>query len=125
MFPPESLRRCRDVLEPGVSVVIKVRAKSQGGEMRLFGDEADPIAKVAEAGGAGLRVHVSPGSADVEALKARLRPAASERGGELCLVAALEGGREVELKLPGRFRFDAALRGSLKTAPGVMHLEDA
>ncbi len=125
MFPPESLRRCREVLEPGASVVIKVRAKSQGGEMRLFGDEADPIAKVTEAEGAGLRVHVSPGSADVEALKARLRPAVSERGGELCLVAALDGGREVEVKLPGRFRFDAALRGALKNAPGVMHLEDA
>ena len=31
---------------------------------------------------------------------------------------------EVELRLPGRFNLDAALRGALKTAPGVMYLED-
>jgi DNA polymerase-3 subunit alpha len=40
------------------------------------------------------------------------------------LVAALGGGREVELKLPGVYRLDAALRGALKTAPGVETVED-
>ena len=30
LFPPESLRRCRDLLEPGRPVLIKVRAKAQG-----------------------------------------------------------------------------------------------
>ena len=125
MFPPESLRRCREVLEPGASVVIKVRAKGQGGEVRLFGDEAEPIDRVIEAASAALRVHLAPASADIAALKARLAPAASDRGGELSLVALLAGGREVEVKLPGRFRFDSALRGALKAAPGVMHLEEA
>ena len=127
LFPPESLRRCREALEPGAAVLLKVRAKSQGGEVRLFGDEAEPIgATVEEKGSAGsLRVHVSPGAADVEALKARLKPASAERGAELSLVALLEGGREIEVRLPGRFRFDAALRGALKSAPGVVHLEEA
>ncbi|MBE7217189.1 MAG: hypothetical protein INR64_01815, partial [Caulobacteraceae bacterium] len=62
---------------------------------------------------------------DMASLKARLKPALSERGGELSLVALLEGGREVEMRIPGRFRFDAALRGALKAAPGVLHLEEA
>jgi len=31
----------------------------------------------------------------------------------------------VEIKLPGRYRLDAALRGALKSAPGVVMLEDA
>jgi DNA polymerase-3 subunit alpha len=44
-----------------------------------------------------------------------------ERG----LVASLDGRREVELKLPGRYRLDGALRGALKSAPGVVLLEDA
>ena len=35
------------------------------------------------------------------------------------------GRREVELKLPGRYRLDGALRGALKSAPGVVLLEDA
>ncbi len=125
MFPPESLRSCREMLEPGQSVVIKVRAKSQGGEMRLFGDDAEPIAAVVEAAAGALRVHVQPEAADMSAIKARLRPALSERGGELSLVALLDGGREVEMRIPGRFRFDPALRGALKAAPGVLLLEDA
>jgi len=62
--------------------------------------------------------------AEIEALKKRLEPAASPRGGEVSLIAALGGGREIEMKLPGRYTLDAALRGALKTAPGVALLED-
>jgi DNA polymerase III subunit alpha len=40
-------------------------------------------------------------------------------------VAGFPGGREIELKLPGRYVLDAAARGALKTAPGVTFLEDA
>ena len=31
----------------------------------------------------------------------------------------------MEIRLPGRYRLDAALRGALKSAPGVLMLEDA
>ena len=48
----------------------------------------------------------------------------SPRGGEVSLIAALGGGREIELKLPGRYTLDASLRGALKTAPGVVFVED-
>ncbi len=47
------------------------------------------------------------------------------KGGEVSLVAALDGRREVEIRLPGRYRLDAAVRGALKSAPGVVLLEDA
>jgi len=126
LFPPESLRKCREVLEVGAAVVLKVRAKANDGEVRFFGDEAEPIAATVEQSAAGLRVHLSPRSAEVEALKARLAPAASAKGGgEVVLVAAVDGAREIELRLPGRYRLDASLRGALKTAPGVLMLEDA
>jgi DNA polymerase-3 subunit alpha len=125
LFPPEQLRRCREALEPGAAVVVKVRAKAKDGEVRFFGDEAEPISAVIEQAAVGLRVHLSSRTAEVEALKARLQAAASPRGGEVVLVAAMEGAREIELKLPGRYRLDAALRGALKTAPGVLMLEDA
>jgi DNA polymerase-3 subunit alpha len=125
MFPPEQLRRCREYLEAGRSVVLRVRAKAGDGEVRFFGDDAEPIDKVLEGAAAGLRVHLSPRSAEIEALKRRLEGAGARGGGgEITLVAGLEGGREVELKLPGRFTLDAALRGALKTAPGVAFLED-
>ena len=63
----------------------------------------------------------------METLKRRLQVAASgaQRGGEVSIVAMMAGGCEVEMKLPGRFSLDATLRGALKTAPGVLYLEDA
>jgi DNA polymerase-3 subunit alpha len=124
LFPPESLRKCREVLEPGKAVVIRVRCKSRDGEVRFFGDDAEPVDSAIEAVAAGLRVHISPGSAEIEALQKRLTGAASQRGGEVILVAGIGGGREVELKLPGFYALDASLRGALKTAPGVSYLED-
>jgi DNA polymerase-3 subunit alpha len=125
MFPPESLRRCRDALEPGRSVMIKVRAKASEGEVRFFGDDAEALDAAIATTAASLRVHLSSAGADMDGLKARLKPASTERGGEVVLIAGLTGGREVELKLPGKFNLDAALRGALKTAPGVAYLEEA
>jgi DNA polymerase-3 subunit alpha len=124
LFPPESLRRCREALEPGARVLIKVRAKTTEGDVRFFGDEAEPLDKAIESITASLRVHLTPAAADASALRQRLKPA-STGGGDVVLVAGFNGGREVELKLPGRYVLDAAARGALKTAPGVTFLEDA
>jgi len=124
LFPPESLRKCRDLLEPGKSVALKIRAKARDGEVRFFGDDAEPVERAIENAVAGLRVHVAPRSAEIEALKRRLEGVGNPRGGEIILVAGLEGGREVEMRLPGRFSLDAAVRGALKTAPGVVFVED-
>jgi DNA polymerase-3 subunit alpha len=124
LFPPESLRRCRDVLEPGARILIKVRAKSSDGDVRFFGDEAEPLDRAIESAMASLRVHLSSAAADAAALRQRLKPAANG-GGEVVLVAGFSGGREAELRLPGRYVLDAAARGALKTAPGVAFLEDA
>ncbi len=125
LFPPEQLRQYRDVLEPGAAISLRVRAKAADGEVRFFGDEAQPIAEAVEKAAAALRVHVSPRSTEIDALKSRLAPAAGDRGGEVVFVAAMEGGREIELRLPGKYRLDASLRGALKSAPGVLMLEDA
>ncbi len=124
LFPPESLRRCRELLEPGKAVAITVRASAKDGEVRFFGDSAEPVEKAVENVVAGLRVHVAPRSAEIEALKRRLESVSSRRGGEIVLVAGIGGGREVEVKLPGRFSLDPAVRGALKTAPGVVFVED-
>ena len=126
LFPPEQLRKCREVLEVGASVMVRVRAKSADGEVRFFGDDASRLDTLIDDGALGLRIHVSARGADPAALRSRLDRARSEgKGGEVSLVASLDGRREVELKLPGRYRLDGALRGALKSAPGVVLLEDA
>jgi DNA polymerase-3 subunit alpha len=126
LFPPEQLRKCREVLEVGASIMVRVRAKSADGEVRFFGDDASRLDTLIDDGALGLRIHVSARGADPAALRSRLDRAKSEgKGGEVSLVASLDGRREVELKLPGRYRLDGALRGALKSAPGVVLLEDA
>ncbi|OYW89734.1 MAG: DNA polymerase III subunit alpha, partial [Caulobacterales bacterium 32-67-6] len=128
LFPPEQLRKCREVLEPGASVMVRVRAKASEGEVRFFGDDASRMDNLLDDAHIGLRIHVSARTADAEALKARLeraRSGAIGKGGEISLVASLEGRQEVEVKLPGRYRLDGALRGALKSAPGVLMLEEA
>jgi len=101
-----------------------VRAKARDGEVRFFGDDAEPVEKAIENAVAGLRVHVTPRSAEIDALKARLEGVSNARGGEIILVAAIDGGREVEVKLPGRFTLDGAVRRALKTSPGVVFVEE-
>jgi DNA polymerase-3 subunit alpha len=123
LFPPETLRRCRDHLEPGRAVVIKVRAKANDGEVRFFGDDAQPLDQAIAAVDAGLRIHISPAVAELDVLRRRLTPASSG-GGQVIFVAAFSGGREVEMKLPGRYALDATVRGAIKVAPGVALLED-
>ena len=124
LFPPEALRKHRDLLEPGRAISIKVRAKASDGEVRFFGDDVEPVEKAVENMVAGLRVHLVPRSAEIEALKRRLESVSNMRGGEVVLIAGLGGGREVEMKLPGRFTLDGAVRGALKTLPGVVFVED-
>ncbi|MDB5482190.1 MAG: polymerase subunit alpha, partial [Caulobacteraceae bacterium] len=123
LFQAEVLRRCRDLLEPGRSIVLTVRAKAADGEVRFFGDDAEPLDRAIEKVASGLRIHLSPAIAEIEALKARLKPVPSG-GGPVVFVAAFSGGREVEMRLPGRFQLDAAVRGALKVAPGVAFVED-
>ena len=129
LFPPEQLRRCREILEPGASIMVRVRAKASDGEVRFFGDDASRMDNLLDDANMALRVHVSAKTADAEALKARLeraRSGAIGKGGEISLmIAGLENGREAEIRLPGRYRLDGALRGALKSAPGVVMLEDA
>lgn len=91
--------------------------------MRFFGESVEPVEKTVENVTAGLRVHIAPQSAEIEAIKKRLG-VSNGRGGEIVLTAQLGGGREVELKLPGRFTLDGAVRGAIKTAPGVVFVED-
>jgi DNA polymerase-3 subunit alpha len=124
LFPPEALRRCRDILEPGQAVMLKVRAKGKDGEVRFFGDDAELVGKAVESDVGGLRIHLTGPTVDFSALRRRLDAGAAQRGGEVAVVAALDGVGEVEMRLPGRFMLDAALRGALKTAPGVRWLED-
>ncbi|MBP2158351.1 MULTISPECIES: DNA polymerase III subunit alpha [Asticcacaulis] len=124
LFPPESLRKNRDNLEPGTSIVLKVRSKGRDGEVRFFGDEATPLAATLSTNDMGLRVHVSAQVIDLTLLRTYLEEAKAKTGGEITLLSDLSGEGEVEVKMPQRYSLDATLRGRLKAMPGVTYFED-
>ena len=124
LFPPESLRKNRDHLEPGQSIVLKVRCKGRDGEVRFFGDEASLLSATINNGDTGLKVHISAQVIDLVQLRAQLEGAKAAGGGEISLMSDLSGEGEVEVKLPQRYNLDAHLRGRLKAVPGVLYCED-
>lgn len=124
LFPPESLRKNRDHLEPGASLLLKVRCKGREGEVRFFGDEAGPMATSLKTDDLGLKVHVSAQVIDLGQLRTYLEQAKSPNGGEVSLLSDLAGQGEIEIKLPQRYNLDAQLRGTLRTMPGVLYFED-
>ena len=119
----------REHLEPGRSVVLTVEATLEGDEMKLLARGVQPIdIAVAGAANAGLRIYVNDAAAG-PSLATRLADIA--RGGgklrrgpvELVLVAPdLDG--EVEIELAERYPLTPQVIGALKTAPGVVHLEE-
>ena len=128
MVPPAELGKMRELLEPGAQLLFRMRARVDGGQFRLVAEHAEPLRAMAagtEAALASLRIHLSPASADMGALHARLDGVRGDRGAEVICIAGLPGGREVEVRLPGRYRLDAPARAALKTAPGVVMLEEA
>ena len=124
LFPPESLRKNRDHLEPGQSIVLKVRCKGRDGEVRFFGDEAGPMAATLNTGSMSLKVHVSS-AVDLPQLKTHLEAAKVANGGGVTLMGSLSGQGEIEVRLPHRYNLDEHLRGRLKATAGVLELEDA
>ena len=124
MFQPEALRKYREYLEPGNSIVLKVRSKGRDGEVRLFGDEAALMAATLNTADMGLRLHVSAQILDLAQLRDYLDEAKAERGGEISVMSDLAGEGEIEIKLPQRYNLDASLRGRLKATPGVLYFED-
>lgn len=123
LFQPEALRKCRENLEPGKSILVRVRCKGSDGEVRFFGESADPMADNLSTDDMGIRVHVTQQGFDLAAFRHHLENAKAQKGGEVLLLSDL-GEREVELKLPHRYRLDAALRGALKSTSGVLYCED-
>ncbi|HEV2365039.1 MAG TPA: DNA polymerase III subunit alpha [Caulobacteraceae bacterium] len=122
-FQGDVLRRCREILEPGAAVIVKVRAKAADGDVRFFGDDAEPLQKTLEKHAGAVRLRLSPASVRLENLVSHLA-GVEAGGGAVSVVAPLAGGREIEIRLPGRYNLDPAHRGALRAAPGVALLED-
>ncbi|MEX2520642.1 MAG: DNA polymerase III subunit alpha [Paracoccaceae bacterium] len=121
----EVLMAHRDDLEPGRNLVLTVTPEIDGDQVKFLVSACQPIdGAVADAAPAGLKIHVSEPRA-FESIRARLADARKGRGGPVNIVLTLpETGREVEIQLPGEFPVTPAIRGAIKAAAGVVHVEE-
>lgn len=108
----------------GASLVINIRAKGRDGEVRLFGELAQPLDEFLQSQRMGIRMHLAANGFDVASLKSILDKSANPEGGDIHLSADLAGLGAMDARIPGRFGLDANLRGRLKALSGVHFIED-
>ncbi|MEZ5912564.1 MAG: DNA polymerase III subunit alpha [Paracoccaceae bacterium] len=126
----DTLEAARDWLEPGQNVVLTVEAVLEGESLKLLARGAQPIDSVAaDAGGAGLKVHV----ADAEAVQSVARllervmaeaKGARGRGPIQFCVAERDTGREIDVVLGKDYPVTPQIKGAIKAIGGVVMVED-
>jgi DNA polymerase III subunit alpha len=117
----EGLQQYRDLLEPGSAVLLFLTAEMQGDEVRARVQSVEPLDAAAEKLTQGLRVFMRS-QAPLDSLARRLE---AKGDAEVSVVALLEGGTEVEVRLPGRFKVSPQIAGAIKAVPGVVAVEAA
>jgi DNA polymerase-3 subunit alpha len=124
----EGLLQYRDMLEPGAAVLLMLTAEAQGEDVRARIQSVEPLDRAAEKTQKGLRVFLRSGE-PIEGVARRLEAAAparvaQERGdAEISMILMLDGGTEVEVKLPGRYKVSPQIAGAIKAVPGVVQVE--
>ncbi|MEM9031074.1 MAG: DNA polymerase III subunit alpha, partial [Pseudomonadota bacterium] len=126
----DTLEAARDSLEPGAKVVMNVEATMEAEQVKLLARSVMPIDEVAAEGEpAGLRIFIDADSAaaSVASVLERTKNESARRGRgpiSFCLLSAELPG-EVEIALPGKYPITPAIKGALKSLPGVVTVEDA
>jgi DNA polymerase-3 subunit alpha len=125
----ETLEASRAFLEAGSNVVMQVEASLEGDTLKLLARQIEPIDT--DAAGAppptGLRLHIVAESAlaSVADLLARAaREATGPRSPVLLTLPDEISGREIDLRLAGAFPVTPAVRGALRSVPGVRMVEE-
>ena len=110
------------ILEPGKAVIVHVEANRQGDEIKLKAQYIQSLDKAAGANQRGLRIVLEPHvlSRDPSALgvlKDLLHPGG--RGEVRLVVPIMARGREVELRLKGRFQLSPEMAARIEALPCV------
>jgi DNA polymerase-3 subunit alpha len=116
----ELLATHSDVLTPGSAVMVDIEAEAGAESLRARITAVQPLDVVAGRSQSGLRVIID-NPASLKELHARM---SSEGEGEVRLVLRLADlGREVEVKMPGKYDVSAHRRGALSVIEGVSSIE--
>jgi DNA polymerase-3 subunit alpha len=116
----EGLQQYRDLLEPGRALVLVLQAGLEGDEVRARIQSVEPLDEAAARYQKGMRIFLRD-ERPILSVAERLK----ERGeGEISLVLILDSGdREVEVRLPGRYRASPQIAGAIRAVPGVVDVQ--
>jgi len=117
----DTLAECRDRLEPGRSVALRVEADLAEDDFKLRIQGVRALDEIMQAQASGWRIVMDDTAAAAE-MKSRLETAAVNggRGDEVMLRLSLPGQAcEVELKLPGRYAVTPDTAGAIRELPGI------
>ena len=120
----DTLEAARDMLEPGMNVVLTVEANLEGETLKLLARAAQPIDQVAaEAGAQALRIHLNRAEA-VPSIATLLTKVEGRNRAQITLCVPDDQGREVDMILPKSFPVTPQIRGAIKAMQGVVLIED-
>ena len=118
------LEVARPFLEPGMNVVVTVKAELEGDSLKLLASAVQPIDQVADQAGAqALRIHLNrvEAAAAVAGLFARVE---GRNRAQITLCVPGPDGGEVDLLLPQEFPVTPQIKGAIKSMPGVVMVEE-
>jgi len=138
----EALGQFREMLEPGLAVLLQLAAELQGEDVRARINNVELLDQAAAKTSMALKIFVRD-TKPLESIAKRLAmseapPAAAPRppapgprpaarggngDGEVTVVMMLDLETEVDMKLPGRFKVSPQIAGALKAVPGVVDVQ--
>ena len=120
----DTLETARDLLEPGMNVVLTVEANLEGETLKLLARSVQPIDQVAaEAGALALRIHLNRAEA-IPSIAALLARVEGRTRAQITLCVADDQGREIDLTLPAPYPVTPQIKGAIKAIQGVAMIED-
>ncbi|OYU40668.1 MAG: DNA polymerase III subunit alpha [Pseudorhodobacter sp. PARRP1] len=120
----DTLEAARDLLEPGMNVVLTVKAELEGETLKLLANAVQPVTQVAEAAGAqDLRIHLNKpeAAASIAMLLTKLE---GRNRAQITLCVPDEDGREIDVLLPQPYPVTAQIKGAIKAMQGVVMVEE-
>jgi DNA polymerase-3 subunit alpha len=119
MFFPEVLAQSRNLLETGKSVLVKASAAWEADELKLRAASVQDLDKAVADAGEGLLIQLDRADA-LGAIATQLRVPGK---GIVRFVVPGGPGEEVEIELSKRQQITPALKGAIKSLPGVAAVE--
>ena len=121
-FFSETLARADGLLTEGHALLITTEVRLDGDTVRLTAQEIEPLERVAQNIGQGLRLWFETTDA-VEAIRTMLGREGKGRG-RVVLVPVTGPGQEVEIALPGLFNVSPRLMQAMKVVPGIAEVQE-